>query len=196
MNIPNMLTVSRLVLAPVFFIIYFLPEWTGGNAALFTWVLAAVYLVIELTDLLDGYIARRYNLVTDIGKVMDPFADVFSRITYFVCFTVSGIMPAWVFLIILYRELSVTFLRMIMMKRGTAMAASVFGKIKAVIYAASSFLGICYIALIRLDILASWVSPLFSVLQAVFILGAAASLFSLSGYLRAAFSPSHENKRK
>ncbi|MCF7954037.1 MAG: CDP-alcohol phosphatidyltransferase family protein, partial [Spirochaetales bacterium] len=127
------MTISRLFLAPLYFAAYFFPDWLGHSTALFTWIVLAIYILIELSDVLDGYIARKYNCVTDLGKVMDPFADVFSRLTYFVCFTVSGIMPAWVFLIILYRELGVTFLRMVMIKRGTAMAASIYGKFKAVL---------------------------------------------------------------
>ncbi len=118
MNIPNKLTVSRLFLAPIFFVLYFLPNWTGMNAPALTWLLLLVYVLIEISDLLDGFIARRYQMVTDLGKVLDPFSDVISRMTYFVCLAFSGIMPLWVFLIILYRELSVTFLRMILMGKG------------------------------------------------------------------------------
>ncbi len=185
MNLPNTLTVARLFLAPVFFILYFLPDWIGGGAVVSTWLLLAVYAVIEATDLLDGYFARKLDLVTDIGKVMDPFADVFSRITYFVCFTVAGLMPPWVFLIILYRELGVTFLRMLMIRKGVVMAASVFGKIKAVIYAVSSILGILYTAALRFSVVEDWMSLLYIVMISTFIFGAAAALLSLGAYMKA-----------
>ncbi len=176
----------RLFLAPVFFVIYFLPEWTGAGTVLFTWLLLAVYVCIEATDVLDGYIARRMNLVTDLGKVMDPFADVFSRITYFVCFALAGFMPSWVFLIILYRELGVTFLRMVLIRKGVAMGASVFGKLKAVIYAVSSVFGIMYTALMRFSIEEVWVEWFYVVMTGSFILGAAAAVLSLGTYLKAA----------
>ncbi len=187
MNLPNTLTVARLFLAPVFFILYFLPEWIGTGTVTATWLLLIVYVLIEASDMLDGYFARSMNLVTDLGKVMDPFADVFSRITYFVCFTVAGIMPAWVFLLILYRELGATFLRMIMISKGVAMAASIFGKIKAVIYAVSSIFGILYTAMIRFYVDVSWIDYFYIIMQATFILGALTALLSLGVYLKAVF---------
>lgn len=187
MNLPNSLTVARLFLAPIFFILYFFPLWTGTGAAAASVLLLIVYILIETTDVLDGYIARKYNLVTEIGKVMDPFADVFSRITYFVCFTVTGLMPAWVFLIILYRELGVTFLRMVMISKGTAVAASVLGKIKAVIYAVSSIFGILYTLVLRFSIEGAWVQWLYIAMITAFVLGAAAALLSLFSYMKALF---------
>ncbi len=186
MNIPNKLTVSRLFLAPIFFVLYFLPNWTGMNAPALTWLLLLVYVLIEISDLLDGFIARRYQMVTDLGKVLDPFSDVISRMTYFVCLAFSGIMPLWVFLIILYRELSVTFLRMILMGKGVAMAASIWGKSKAVLYAVSAILGILYTVLLRLIEDASWLGLYASVLWWVFVLAAAASIGSFLSYLNGA----------
>jgi CDP-diacylglycerol--glycerol-3-phosphate 3-phosphatidyltransferase len=182
-NIPNKLTVSRLFLAPLFFLFYVLPEWTGVSETCCTWALLIIYILIELTDLLDGVIARKYHMVTDLGKVLDPFSDVISRMTYFVCLSYSGIMPIWVFLIILYRELSVTFLRMILMGQGVAMAASVWGKLKAVLYAVSAIFGILYVGMIRLLEYHHWYDLYYSVLQWVFILAAVASVASFVSYL-------------
>jgi hypothetical protein len=90
------------------------------------------YAIAELSDLLDGKIARKYNLVTDLGKVLDPFADTLSHLTFFVCFFGYGIMPAWTFIIIMWREFGILFLRMLMMKTGKAMPANIFGKSKTV----------------------------------------------------------------
>jgi CDP-diacylglycerol--glycerol-3-phosphate 3-phosphatidyltransferase len=182
MNIPNKITISRLVLAPLFFILYFLPDWTSVPTAAATWILLVVYVLIELSDLLDGIIARRYHLVTDLGKVLDPFADVIGRITYFVCLSFSGIMPLWAFLVILYRELSVTFLRMMLMGQGVAMAASIWGKAKAVLYAVSAIFGILYVGLMRLAGQQAWMDTYFILLQWVFALAAAASLASFISY--------------
>src|SRR6056297_1303261 len=127
MNLPNTLTVIRIILAPIFFAAFFFSEWTGAGHIVLLVVLALVFAVMEVSDFLDGYFARKYQLVTEIGKVIDPFGDVMSRMTYFFCFTLIGLMPAWIFLILLYRELGITFLRMLMIRRGIAMAASIWG---------------------------------------------------------------------
>ncbi len=189
MNLPNKLTVSRLVMAPLFFIAYFLPGWVNApNPDLLitvsAWTLIVLCIAIEVSDLLDGIIARRMNLITDLGKVLDPFADVISRITYFLCLAYSGIMPLWIFIIILYRELSVIFLRMIMMGRGVAMAANIWGKAKAVLYAVSGFAGIILAFLMRSMPDAEWLSIYQSILFILFVFTAAASVISFITYLR------------
>jgi CDP-diacylglycerol--glycerol-3-phosphate 3-phosphatidyltransferase len=92
--------------------------------------------------MVDGSLARALDQVTDTGKLLDPFADVIARLTYFVCFVATGIMPAWTFILIMYRELGVTFLRMIMYKEGFALAAKRGGKLKAVSYAFSGGFGV------------------------------------------------------
>ena len=133
MNLPNRITVARLFFAPLFFVVYMLPEYGLLDQVVSMWVLILLVALIELSDLLDGIIARKWGLVTDVGKVLDPFSDVISRITYFICLAYSGLMPLAVLLVIVYRELSVTFLRMLLMKQHLAMAASVWRKSKAVI---------------------------------------------------------------
>lgn len=182
MNLPTKITVFRIILAPVFFIIYFIPEWTGSFAAGSVWVLIPMMVVMELSDALDGHIARKYNMVTDLGKILDPFSDVISRLTFFICFTFTGIMPLWTLLIIVYRELAITFLRMMMMGRGTAMAASIWGKAKAVTYTAASGFGILLVAFQRLDVTFSGIKIFEMVALVFFILAAAASLLSFLTY--------------
>ncbi|MBL7006227.1 MAG: CDP-diacylglycerol--glycerol-3-phosphate 3-phosphatidyltransferase [Spirochaetia bacterium] len=189
MNLPNKLTVSRLVMAPLFFIAFFLPDWINleNQEVLITfsaWTLIILCIAIEMSDLLDGIIARRMQLITDLGKVLDPFADVISRITYFFCLTYSGIMPIWVFIIILYRELSIIFLRMIMMGKGVVMAANIWGKTKAVLYAVSGFAGIILAFLLRSLPDAEWLPVYQTVLTVLFIITAAASVISFITYLR------------
>jgi len=188
-NLPNKLTVSRLVMAPLFFIAYFLPGWVNAPnpdllITISAWTLIVLCIAIEMSDLLDGIIARRMNLITDLGKVLDPFANVISRITYFLCLAYSGIMPLWIFIIILYRELSVIFLRMIMMGRGVVMAANIWGKAKAVLYAVSGFAGIILAFLMRSMPDAEWLSIYQSILFVLFVLTAAASVISFITYLR------------
>jgi CDP-diacylglycerol--glycerol-3-phosphate 3-phosphatidyltransferase len=88
----------------------------------------------QLTEYFDGKYARIYNQVSDFGKVFDPFADVFLNITLFVCLVASGYMPAVIFLLILYRELSMTFIRMVAIQEGVAIGARKGGKVKTVMY--------------------------------------------------------------
>lgn len=138
-------------MAPLFYVAYFLPRWTGGGLeTVSVTAMAVLFAAIEISDVLDGYIARKYNLVSELGKVIDPFADVLSRITYFYCFAIEGIMPYWMLLVLLYRELGVTFLRMVLIRRGVAMAASLWGKAKAVTYAGAGIVGVFVLALAAL----------------------------------------------
>ncbi|MDZ7795071.1 MAG: CDP-diacylglycerol--glycerol-3-phosphate 3-phosphatidyltransferase [Spirochaetia bacterium] len=188
MNLPNTLTVIRIILAPVFFVAFFFPEWTGAGHIASLIVLVIVFVVMEVSDFLDGYFASKYKMVTDIGKVIDPFGDVMSRMTYFFCFTLIGLMPAWIFLILLYRELGITFLRMLMIRRGIAMAASVWGKAKAVTYAAGGVLGLLYTISIRFDPSLGFLPSLKAFTLAVFILGAISSVLSFLTYIRTAAS--------
>ncbi len=186
MNLPNTLTIIRIALAPIYFAAFFFTQWTGTGQVASIVVLTIVFIVMELTDLLDGYFARKYQLVTDIGKVIDPFGDVMSRLTYFFCFTLTGLMPAWIFLVLLYRELGITFMRMLMIKRGTAMAASVWGKAKAVTYAAGGVLGLAYIVFARLAPQVEFLQVLKTVTVAIFVFGAVSSVLSFITYIRAA----------
>lgn len=186
MNLPNKLTISRMVMAPLFFVSFFLPVWFGAGLDNVSVVLLLVlYAFTELSDLLDGIIARKFNLITDLGKVMDPFADTFSRLTYFVCLAGVGVMPIWAFIIIMWREFSIVFLRMLMMGTGKAVAANIWGKSKAVLYAVSGFLGILYVAFDRISSSGSWKSWADPVVLVVFALAALASLASFGTYAKA-----------
>ncbi len=185
MNIPNKLTVLRLVMVPVFFIAFCLPQWFGEGASVFSVILMLIcYVIAELSDLLDGKIARKYNLVTDLGKVMDPFADTLSHLTYFACFYGMGIMPAAAFIIIMWREFSISFLRMLMMGKGKAVAANIWGKSKTVLYALVSILSIAYVVASHF-VPGSWQDIYSLVLTVLFYLAALASLLSFTTYLSA-----------
>lgn len=186
MNTPNKLTVSRLVMAPLFFIAFHLPIWVDpGLEKLSAILIIILWALTELSDLLDGQIARRGKLVTDLGKVMDPFADTISRMTYFVCFISVSMMPIWAFILIMWRELSILFVRMLMMGKGAAVPANIWGKSKAVLYAVSGALGILAVNL------AVWApgTALSALVQRslapVFALAAAASVISFLTYARA-----------
>lgn len=152
MNAANALTSLRLVLSPVFFLFAALPYWTSGRYALLsTVVLWVIFVLVELSDVLDGAVARAQGIVSDLGKLLDPFADVVSRLTYFLVFTVFNIMPAWMFVLIMYREVGIIFVRMMMMRDGVALAARKGGKLKAVVYAVSSGIGLLMLMHLRLQ---------------------------------------------
>jgi CDP-diacylglycerol--glycerol-3-phosphate 3-phosphatidyltransferase len=125
MNFPNKLTTLRLGIAPFFFI-FFIYGGKWGKLIAFI-----IYAVIESTDFLDGFMARRHKQITDFGKIFDPFADSLSRFTYFITFLTAGFMPGWMVLIIFYRDSTVSTLRLIASLRGSVVAARISGKIKA-----------------------------------------------------------------
>lgn len=130
---------SRIFFAPFFFFVLkaeFIPR---SAALLILWIL---FCWIELSDLLDGRIARAHNEVTSFGKLFDPFADVIARVTYFLAFMSIGIMPLWVLLIVLYREFGILFLRMLLGLKGIAMGARTGGKLKAGIYMVAGMLSL------------------------------------------------------
>jgi CDP-diacylglycerol--glycerol-3-phosphate 3-phosphatidyltransferase len=136
MTLADKVTSLRLVLAPFFFVVYLLPMWFP-SAMNWSWtvpVLWILFVVSELTDLFDGRIARARNEVSDLGKLLDPFADVLVRITYFLCFVMDGILPAPLFLLVLYREFSIQFVRNLILQKGVVQGARMGGKIKAVTY--------------------------------------------------------------
>jgi CDP-diacylglycerol--glycerol-3-phosphate 3-phosphatidyltransferase len=141
MTMADKITSLRLILAPLFFIVYLLPVFfPAGFAGGSQWtvpVLWLLFVVSEITDLIDGRVARKRKEVSDFGKLYDPFADVLVRMTYFLCFVVTGLLPVVLFLVILYREFGILFIRILMMQKGVAMGARMGGKLKAVTYMAA-----------------------------------------------------------
>ena len=122
MNLPNKLTMLRILLIPVFMVVLY---WDFPGA---TWVAVAIFA--SFTDLLDGKIARKYNLVTDFGKFADPLADKMLVTAALLWFVEIGQMPAWALLIVLVREFAVSGLRMIASDKGRVIAAGWSGKVK------------------------------------------------------------------
>ncbi|MFP4364474.1 MAG: CDP-diacylglycerol--glycerol-3-phosphate 3-phosphatidyltransferase [Spirochaetia bacterium] len=183
MNYPNLITGLRIAFSPVFFIVFFIPIWFGTGGQVSVVILWALFIVIETTDFIDGGVARYLDQVTDLGKLFDPFADVIARITYFTCFQAIGIMPLWAFLIILYRELGIAFVRLLMLKRGITLAARVGGKLKAVIYAVSGILGMLFITVTRFSLFQAYWNVFEQAVYWVFVLAALASLSSFIDYL-------------
>lgn len=185
MNLPNKLTFARLCMTPLFFVSFNLPNWFGAQYyAISTILVLILFVAIEATDLLDGIIARGRNQVTDLGKVMDPFADTFSRLTYFVCLMMAGIMPVIAFIVIMWREFAQSFIRSLMMKEGKALPANIWGKSKAVLYAISAVLGILYLVASRTLSDASWLETANMILSVIFYLAAIASVGSFMTYIK------------
>ena len=137
MNLPNRLTLFRIILAPLFFIVYFLP-WLANKAVWAVPLLWIIFLVSEVTDMLDGMVARRLNQTSDFGKLFDPFADTLMQISCFLCFVLDNIIPAALFLVVLYREFGILLLRNYMLQKGITMGARISGKIKTVAYIAAA----------------------------------------------------------
>ena len=126
MNLPNKLTILRVILIP-FFVVFMLFDITGAADK---WIALVIFCVASLTDMLDGKIARKYNLVTDFGKFADPLADKMLVTAALLWFVEIGQMPAWALLIVLVREFAVSGLRMIASDKGRVIAAGWSGKVK------------------------------------------------------------------
>ena len=128
MNTPNKLTVLRVIMVPFF--VFFMLSGCGGDAS--KWIALALFVVASLTDLLDGYLARRDNLVTDFGKFMDPLADKLLVCSALICFVEIDKMPAWMVIIIIAREFIISGFRLSASDNGIVIAANYWGKFKTV----------------------------------------------------------------
>jgi len=105
-------------------------------------VVWGLFLVMEASDFLDGYLARLMKQESELGKVLDPFADSIGRLTYFICLNSAGILPIWILLILVYRDLGVSFVRLLVAKNEGLMPARWSGKVKAWVYGICGLVGI------------------------------------------------------
>ena len=128
MNLPNKLTVLRVCMVPVF-VVFML--WNGLGAAS-KYVAAAIFILASMTDWLDGYLARKNNLVTDFGKFMDPIADKLLVCSALICLVEKGALAAWIVIIIIGREFIISGFRLVASDKGVVIAASYWGKFKTV----------------------------------------------------------------
>lgn len=142
-NLPNILTISRVVLVPVFIVMLLLPNETVGR-----WLALLVFVIASITDRYDGLLARRRNMVTNFGKIADSFADKLLTGAAFIMLSYLGSLPWWVTVIILAREWGITLMRFAMVRK-EVMAAGAGGKAKMVL----QIVGICLL-------LVPWVSLL------------------------------------
>jgi CDP-diacylglycerol--glycerol-3-phosphate 3-phosphatidyltransferase len=128
MNLPNKLTMFRVVLIP-FFVFFLLAPWFEGYG---NYIALAIFIVASLTDMLDGKIARKYNLVTNFGKFMDPLADKLLVCSALICLIELDLLPSWIVIIIIAREFIISGFRLIASDNGIVIAASYWGKFKTV----------------------------------------------------------------
>lgn len=126
MNLPNKLTVLRVILIPFFVFFLMAPYFPGyGN-----YIAAAIFIAASLTDMLDGKIARKYNLVTNFGKFMDPLADKLLVCSALICLVETGQLASWIVIVIIAREFIISGFRLVAADNGVVIAASYWGKFK------------------------------------------------------------------
>ncbi|HNS72353.1 MAG TPA: CDP-diacylglycerol--glycerol-3-phosphate 3-phosphatidyltransferase [bacterium] len=125
MKLPNILTVSRIFLAPLFIVAFMFNTLSSYIICFF------LALIIELSDMFDGFFARRNKQTSDFGKLMDPFADSISRFSIFLCFLSADLAPLWVIAIFFYRDVLVSIIRVFSTLEGFVVSARQSGKIKA-----------------------------------------------------------------
>ncbi|MDD6805327.1 MAG: CDP-diacylglycerol--glycerol-3-phosphate 3-phosphatidyltransferase [Lachnospiraceae bacterium] len=163
MNLPNKLTLLRVFMIPIF-VVFMLVDITPFD----NWIALAVFILASLTDLLDGKIARKYNLVTNFGKFMDPLADKLLVCSAMICLVEMHIIPAWIVIIIIAREFIISGFRLIASDNGVVIAASYWGKFKTVFQMVMICLMIANIPALRLltDIV-MWVALILTIVSLI-----------------------------
>ena len=134
-NSPNLVSLLRLTMAPVLFVLLYLEKYFNedGHTVVYGLVAAIVFLLAALSDILDGYLARKTGQITDVGKFLDPLADKVIVATALILLVGLDRCPAWIALVIILREMIITGLRGIAQTKGTIIAASHLGKRKTVL---------------------------------------------------------------
>ena len=167
MNTPNKLTLLRVIMIP-FFVVFMLADWGAWS----DWVALAIFVIASATDWLDGYLARKYHLVTNFGKFMDPLADKLLVCSAMICLIELGRIPSWVVIIIIGREFVISGFRLIASDNGIVIAANYWGKFKTV----------CQMVMII--VLIANLGGIFDVLEQILIYASLAlTVISLATYL-------------
>ncbi|PLR77706.1 CDP-diacylglycerol--glycerol-3-phosphate 3-phosphatidyltransferase [Bacillus sp. V3-13] len=174
MNLPNKITISRILLIPVFLIVMLVPfDWgnmsfIGADLPVTHFIGALIFIIASTTDWIDGYYARKYNLVTNLGKFLDPLADKLLVSAALIVLVDLGFAASWIVIVIISREFAVTGLRLVLAGEGEVVAANRLGKIKTwtQIIAISALLlhnTIFELVSIPFDQLALWVAMFFTI---------------------------------
>ena len=164
MNLPNKLTIFRVILI-IPFVIIMLSNFIGDASK---WVALAIFIIASLTDLLDGKIARKYNLITNFGKFMDPLADKLLVSAAMICLVEIGKIPSWIVIVIISREFIISGFRLIASDNGVVIAASYWGKFKTVFQMVMVVLMIADISQIQLlTTVIMWVALVLTVISLI-----------------------------
>jgi CDP-diacylglycerol--glycerol-3-phosphate 3-phosphatidyltransferase len=164
MNLPNKLTILRVLMIP-FFVFFILTDYVGVYSK---WIALAIFVVASLTDLLDGYIARKNDIVTNFGKFMDPLADKLLVCSAMICLTGMGKLPISITIIIIAREFIISGFRLIASDNGIVIAASYWGKFKTTFQMAMVILMIAdFEQTAILTTIVMWIAVLLTVISLV-----------------------------
>ena len=161
MNLPNTITMIRIALVPVFMIV----ALSGIPYASF--IATVIFTIASITDGLDGYIARKYNLVTNFGKFVDPLADKLLVTSALLIFVEMGIMPAWAVMLVISRDLIISSLRMLAAARGRVIQAVFSGKLKTTVHIICIILLMLNILPPSIQTVAVWVMVIMSVYSCI-----------------------------
>nr|WP_308628378.1 CDP-diacylglycerol--glycerol-3-phosphate 3-phosphatidyltransferase [uncultured Eisenbergiella sp.] len=165
MNLPNKLTIVRMIMIIPFVVFMLVPI---GGAGVAKWIALALFVIASLTDLLDGKIARKYNLVTTFGKFMDPLADKLLVCSAMICLVEMGKIPSWIVIIIISREFIISGFRLVASDNGVVIAASYWGKFKTTFQMVMIILMIADIqALSLVTAIVMWIALILTVISLV-----------------------------
>ena len=161
MTTATKITLLRVAMIPAYMVFMYL---SGGQPGLWMWIALGIFILASVTDWVDGYIARKYNQVSDFGKFLDPLADKLLTIAAMAMFCQWGGFPAWALMIVLTREFAVSGLRMVAGPKGKVIAAGKSGKFKT----ASSMIGLCVLMAFPTVALLSWIVVALIVITTVY----------------------------
>lgn len=164
MNLPNKLTVLRVIMIP-FFVLFMLTDFAGEASK---YIALAIFCVASFTDFLDGYLARRDNLVTNFGKFMDPLADKLLVCSALICLIPQGKLETWIVLVIIAREFIISGFRLVASDNGIVIAASYWGKFKTVSHMSMIILLILDISFLGIiTVIVKWIAVVLTIVSLV-----------------------------
>lgn len=187
-NVPNIITLSRVFLTPIMIVFFLLPMTNGVGK----FVAFAIYVVGSLTDAVDGHIARKYNLVSNIGKMLDSIADKFIQTSAIILVLMgSNVLPVWaattVLLIVILRDIYINAVRQICLTNGVVVAADFLGKLKSIFIDIATSILMFYIAISGV-VQASWINIVMIAGLSILVVGVCLSIISCINYTVSSWS--------